>query len=49
MPFFFFYFEHIPYVEEQPEQQDIMRFMRKVMDKMQLTTECIVISLIYLE
>jgi hypothetical protein len=28
---------------------DIMRFMRNVMNKMQLTTECIVISLIYLE
>jgi hypothetical protein len=49
MPLFYFHFEKIEYDEEHPEQQDVMRFMRDVMDKMSLTTECIVISLIYLE
>jgi hypothetical protein len=28
---------------------DILRFMRKIFDKMQLATECILVSLIYLE
>lgn len=49
MPLFYFFFEKIDYEERPTEQQDVMRFMRDVMDKMQLTTECIVISLIYLE
>ena len=34
MPLFYFHFEKIPYEEEHPEQQDVMRFMRNVMDKM---------------
>ena len=49
MPLFYFYFEKEPYESDPVEQQDIIKFMRNVMDKMQLTTECIVISLIYLE
>lgn len=48
-PIFQFQFEPVEYKEEPVEQQDVMRFMRNVLDKMQLTTECIVISLIYLE
>ena len=49
MPFFYFYFTEIPYEEKHPDQEDVMRFIRNVMDMMQLTTECIVIGLIYLE
>ena len=49
LPYFFFYFEKVDYEERHPASEDIMRFIRDVMDKMQLTTECIVISLIYLE
>ena len=39
----------MPYEERHPEKQEIMKFIRNVMDMMQLTTECIVIGLIYLE
>ena len=49
MPLFHFYFEKVPYEERHPGAEDVMRFIRDVMDKMQLTTECIVIALIYLE
>ena len=49
MPLFHFYFEKVPYTEKHPAVEDVMRFIRDVMDKMQLTTECIVIGLIYLE
>lgn len=49
MPFFHFYFEKVPYEEVHPAVEDVMRFIRNVMDQMQLTTECIVIGLIYLE
>ena len=49
LPFFYFHFEKAAYLEKHPNSEDIMRFLRSVMDKMQLTTECIVIGLIYLE
>ena len=49
MPLFYFYFEKVPYEDVHPDAEDIMRFIRNVMDKMQLTTECVVIGLIYLE
>ena len=49
MPFFYFHFTKVAYQEEHPSKEDIMRFIRNVMDMMQLTTECIVIGLIYLE
>ena len=49
MPLFYFNFEKVPYEEVHPETEEVMRFIRNVMDKMQLTTECIVIGLIYLE
>ena len=49
MPLFYFHFEKVPYEEVHPDTEDVMRFIRNVMDKMQLTTECIVIGLIYLE
>ena len=49
MPLFHFYFEKVQYEETITEVEDVMRFIRDIMDKMQLTTECIVIGLIYLE
>ena len=49
MPLFYYYFEKIDYVETPCQQQDLTRFMRDIIDKMQLATECIVISLIYIE
>lgn len=49
MPYFYFTFEKVEYVEIHPDAEDVMRFIRHVMDKMQLTTECIVIGLIYIE
>ena len=49
MPLFQYQIEKIPYVEKHPTSQDVMRFIRSMMDKMQLTTECVVIGLIYLE
>ena len=49
MPFFYFHFAKVPYEARHPDKQDIMKFIRNIMDMMQLTTECIVIGLIYLE
>ena len=49
MPLFFSHFQQIPYEETHPNAEDIMRFIRDLIDKMQLVTECIVIGLIYLE
>ena len=49
MPLFQYQIEKIPYEEKHPTSQDVMRFIRSMMDKMQLTTECVVIGLIYLE
>ena len=41
--------EKLEYEEKPTEWQDVTKFMRFIMDKMQLVNECIVISLIYLE
>ena len=49
MPLFYFYFEEVPYESSHPDPEDVMRFIRNMIDKMQLVTECIVICLIYLE
>jgi len=49
MPLFSFFFEKVAYEDVHPNVDDVIRFLRNVMDKMQLTTECIVIGLIYLE
>ena len=49
MPFFTYHLEKLDYEEQPTEWQDVTKFMRFVMNTMQLTTECIVISLIYLE
>lgn len=49
MPIFYFQFERVEYQEKHVTAQEIVNFMRLIMDQMQLATECIVISLIYVE
>jgi len=49
MPLFLYVLEDIEYVEKQAAEGDLILFMRKIFEKMQLATECIIISLIYLE
>lgn len=49
MPLFNFYFEKETYTETECYQEDIVKFMRLIISKMTLASECIVISLIYLE
>ena len=49
MPLFYFNFEKVPYEQVETTHLQIERFMKSVIDKMQLATECIVISLIYIE
>ena len=48
-PLFYFNFKMVEYKPIPCEQQDIVKFMRSVIDRMQLATECIVICLIYIE
>lgn len=49
LPIFYFNLEVVPYQEEDASLQEVIKFMRHIMDRMQLATECIVISLIYIE
>jgi len=49
MPLFLYVLEKIEYKELTPKDSDVIAFMKKIFDKMQLATECIIISLIYLE
>mmetsp|Transcript_45174 Transcript_45174/g.32990 ORF Transcript_45174/g.32990 Transcript_45174/m.32990 type:complete len:425 (-) Transcript_45174:221-1495(-) len=49
MPLFLYVLEKIEVVVQRVQKEDLVEFMKKVMDKMQLATECIIISLIYLE
>ena len=49
MPIFYFNYHELSYEESHPDSEDVMRFIRNMMDMMQLTTECVVIGLIYLE
>lgn len=49
MPLFMYVLEEIEYKEKRVAEGDIILFMRKIFEKMQLATECILISLIYLE
>lgn len=49
MPLFMYVLEEIEYVEKKIAEGDIILFVRKIFEKMQLATECILISLIYLE
>jgi len=49
MPLFYFNFEEVPYETVACTRLDIENFMRSVIDRMQLSSECIMITLIYIE
>lgn len=49
MPLFLYVLEEKKQEVKPATTGDLILFMRKVMDKMQLATECIIISVIYLE
>lgn len=49
MPLFLYVLEQIPYVAKPIQVEDLHKFMKAIFDKMQLATECVIISLIYLE
>jgi hypothetical protein len=49
MPLFLYVLEDLPYEEKACNDGDLILFMRKIFDKMQLATECIIVTLIYLE
>ena len=49
MPLFLYCLEQTTIAEEHVSVGDLILFMRKIIDRLQLATECIVISLIYLE
>ncbi|CDW84264.1 cyclin-y-like protein [Stylonychia lemnae] len=49
MPLFLYSLEEIEYIEKPAAEGDLILFMRKIFEKMQLASECIIISLIYLE
>ena len=49
MPLFLYVLEEIEYQDRPCAEGDLILFMRKIFDKMQLATECIIVTLIYLE
>ena len=49
MPMFLYVLEEIRHDVSPATTGDLIMYMKKIMDKMQLATECIIISLIYLE
>ncbi len=49
MPLFLYVLEEVEYLEKQCAEGDLILFMRKIFEKMQLATECIIVTLIYLE
>ena len=49
MPLFVYVLEEIKQETKPATEGDLILFMRKIMDKMQLATECIIISVILLE
>ena len=49
MPLFLYVLEDVPFEEKPCTEGDLILFMRKIFDKMQLATECIIVTLIYLE
>jgi hypothetical protein len=49
MPLFLYVLEEIEYREQPCAEGDLILFMRKIFEKMQLATECIIVTLIYLE
>lgn len=49
MPLFLYVLEEIEYEDKPCAEGDLIMFMRKIFEKMQLATECIIVTLIYLE
>lgn len=49
MPLFIYTYEKVIEPIKPCTEADVLKFMRKIFDTMQLATECILISLIYLE
>lgn len=49
MPLFLYVLEEIPYEEKPCSEDIIIKYMRRIFEKMQLATECIIVTLIYLE
>ena len=49
MPFFYYTHEPVKYRQKEATHANVYKFMRYIIDNMRLATECIVISLIYLE
>jgi hypothetical protein len=49
MPLFLYALEEIKIDIKPATYNDVKDYMKKIMDKMQLATECIIICLIYLE
>lgn len=49
MPLFLYVLEEIEHVIKPATQSELIAFMKRIFDKMQLAVECVIISLIYLE
>lgn len=49
MPLFHFHFVEVAYVKQVPGLADVVKFLKFVIDQMELSTQVIVISLIYIE
>ena len=49
MPLFIYTYQKVIEPIKPCHEADVLRFMRKIFDKMQLATECILVSLIYIE
>lgn len=49
MPLFIYSYDKVVQPVEPCTQDTVLLFIRKIFDKMQLATECIVVSLIYIE
>ena len=49
MPLFIYTYQKVIEPIKPCNEADVLKFMRKIFDKMQLATECILVSLIYIE
>ena len=49
MPLFLYALEDVEFEVKQITDGDVILFMRRIFEKMQLATECLIIAVIYLE
>ena len=49
MPLFLYVLEDIEYEEKKISEGEVILFIRKIFEKMQLATECLIVMVIYLE